>query len=223
VSDHPASEAVIFDLDGVLIDSEQRWNAAKEELVREAGGRWRDDAPTVMMGMSSPEWAAYLRDQLGVPMDIDAISDDVVHGMMEGYRRELPLLPGAQKAVRALAARWPLGLASSSNREVIDLVLELAGLGDCFRATVSSEEVERGKPAPDVYLAVAGALGADPARCVAAEDSSNGIRAAAAARMAVIAVPNPHYPPSRDALSLAAVRVPVVGEITPELVEQALQ
>jgi HAD superfamily hydrolase (TIGR01509 family) len=218
-----AAEAVIFDLDGVLIDSEPSWNAAKEALVRETGGRWRDEAPTVMMGMSSPEWAAYLRDQLGVPMDIDAISDDVVHGMMEGYRRELPLLPGAQKAVRALAARWPLGLASSSNREVIDLVLELAGLGDCFRATVSSEEVERGKPAPDVYLAVAGALEADPARCVAAEDSSNGIRAAAAARMAVIAVPNPHYPPSRDALSLAAVRVPVVGEITPELVEQALQ
>jgi HAD superfamily hydrolase (TIGR01509 family) len=216
-----APEAVIFDLDGVLIDSEPSWNAAKEALVCETGGRWREEAPRVMMGMSSPEWAAYLRDQLGVPMDIDAISGDVVRRMMEAYRRELPLLPGAEKAVRALAARWPLGLASSSNREVIDLVLELSGFGDCFRVTVSSEEVERGKPAPDVYLAVAGALGADPQRCVAAEDSSNGIRAAAAARMAVIALPNPHYPPSADALSLAAVTVAVVGEITPQLVEQA--
>ena len=217
-----APEAVIFDLDGVLIDSEPSWNAAKEALVRETGGRWRDDAPRVMMGMSSPEWAAYLRDELEVPMDSDAISGDVVGRMMEGYRRELPLLPGAEKAVRALAARWPLGLASSSNREVIDLVLELSGFEDCFRVVVSSEEVERGKPAPDVYLAVASALGADPTRCVAAEDSSNGLRAAAAARMAVIAVPNPHYPPSADALSLAAVTVRVVGEITPELVEDAL-
>ena len=211
-------EAVIFDLDGVLIDSEPSWNAAKEALVRETGGRWREDAPRVMMGMSSPEWAAYLRDQLGVPMDVDAISDDVVRRMMDAYRTELPLLPGAGKAVRALAARWPLGLASSSNREVIDLVLELSGFGDCFRVALSSEEVERGKPAPDVYLAVARELDADPARCVAAEDSSNGIRSAAAARMTVIAVPNPHYPPSPDALSLAAASVDVVGEITPQLV-----
>jgi HAD superfamily hydrolase (TIGR01509 family) len=215
-------EAVIFDLDGVLIDSEPSWNAAKEALVRQRGGRWRDEAPEVMMGMSSPEWAAYLHDELGVPMDTDAISDDVVHRMMGAYRRELPLLPGAEKAVRALAARWPLGLASSSNREVIDLVLELSGFGDCFRVAVSSEEVERGKPAPDVYLAVAGALGADPTRCVAIEDSSNGLRAAAAARMGVVAVPNPHYPPGADALSLAAVTVAVVGEITPQLVEDAL-
>ena len=216
-----APEAVIFDLDGVLIDSEPSWNAAKEALVRETGGRWREDAPRVMMGMSSPEWAAYLRDELGVPMDLDAISGEVVRRMMEGYRRELPLLPGAEKAVRALAARWPLGLASSSNREVIDLVLELSGFADCFRVAVSSEEVQRGKPAPDVYLAVAGALGADPMRCVAAEDSSNGLRAAVAARMPVIAVPNPHYPPSADALALAAATVEVVGEITPQLVEQA--
>jgi HAD superfamily hydrolase (TIGR01509 family) len=215
-------DAVIFDLDGVLIDSEPSWNAAKEALVRETGGRWRDEAPEVMMGMSSPEWAAYLHDQLGVPMDTDAISDDVVHRMMDAYRRELPLLPGAEKAVRALAARWPLGLASSSNREVIDLVLELSGFGDCFRVAVSSEEVERGKPAPDVYLAVTGALGVDPTRSVAIEDSSNGLRAAAAARMGVVAVPNPHYPPGADALSLAAVTVAVVGDITPQLVEHAL-
>jgi HAD superfamily hydrolase (TIGR01509 family) len=211
--------AVIFDLDGVLMDSEQRWNGAKEALVREAGGRWRDEAPTVMMGMSSREWAAYLRDDLGVAMDIDAISRDVVRRMEEGYRSELPLLPGATEAVRALGARWPLGLASSSNREVIDLVLELAGFGGAFQVTVSSEEVERGKPAPDVYLAAARGLGVDSASCVAIEDSSNGLRSAAAAGMTVIAVPNPHYPPEADALALAAATVAVVGEITPDLVE----
>ena len=215
--------AVIFDLDGVLIDSERLWNGAKEALVREAGGSWRQEAPTVMMGMSSLEWAAYLRDELGVPMDTDAISREVVRRMMEGYRSELPLLPGAGTAVRALAGRWPLGLASSSNREVIDLVLELADFGDAFRVAISSEEVERGKPAPDVYLAVADELGADPARCVAIEDSSNGLRAAAAARMAVIAVPNPHYPPTGDALSLAAATVSGVAEITPVLVADVAQ
>jgi HAD superfamily hydrolase (TIGR01509 family) len=216
-----ARAAVIFDLDGVLMDSEQRWNAAKEELVRESGGTWRDEAPTVMMGMSSPEWSLYLRDELGVAMDPQEISRDVVRRMEDGYRRKLPLMPGAERAVRALAERWPLGLASSSNREIIDLVMELAGFGTAFRVTVSSEEVERGKPAPDVYLETARRLGVEPVRCVAIEDSSNGLRSAANAGMAVIAVPNPHYSPSEDALALAAVSVPVVGDVTPALVEQA--
>ena len=212
--------AVVFDLDGVLLDSEQRWNEAKAALVRETGGRWREEAPTVMMGMSSPEWSAYLRDELGVPMDADAISRDVVRRMQEGYRDKLPLLPGAGEAVRSLAARWPLGLASSSNREIIDGVLELAGFADCFRVTLSSEEVQRGKPAPDVYLEAARRLGVAPECCVAIEDSSNGLRSAAAAGMVVIAVPNPHYPPAADALALAATTVRVVGDVTPALVER---
>jgi HAD superfamily hydrolase (TIGR01509 family) len=215
-------DVVIFDLDGVLLDSEPRWNAAREALVREAGGRWSDDAPRAMMGMSSPEWSRYLRDELGVPMEPEAISRDVVRRMREGYAESVPLLPGAKEAVRALAGRWPLGLASSANREIIDLVLELAGFGDAFGVTVSSEEVERGKPAPDVYLEAARRLAARPERCAAIEDSSNGLRAAAAARMAVIAVPNPHYPPDPDALALAAVSVPTVGEVTPALVARIL-
>jgi len=212
--------AVVFDLDGVLMDSEQRWNEAKEALVRESGGSWHDDAPMMMMGMSSPEWSAYLRDELHVPLNASAISRDVVRRMLEGYRRELPLLPGADQAVRALARRWPLGLASSSNREVIDLVLELSGFGAAFQVTISSEEVDRGKPAPDVYLEVARQIGVPAASCVAVEDSSNGLRAAAAAQMSVIAVPNPHYAPDPDALALAAATVSVVGEVTPDLVEQ---
>ncbi|HEY3188351.1 MAG TPA: HAD family phosphatase [Solirubrobacteraceae bacterium] len=215
-------DAVIFDLDGVLLDSEQRWNGAKEELVRESGGRWSEEAPRAMMGMSAPEWSAYLRDDLGVPMDAEAINRAVVRRMEEGYRRGLPLLPGAGRAVTALAARWPLGLASSSNREIIDLFLDLGGFREAFAAVVSSEEVAAGKPAPDVFVETAGRLGVDPGRCVAVEDSSNGLRAAAAARMVVIAVPNPHYPPDREALSLAAATVPVPGDVTPELVERVL-
>ena len=210
--------AIIFDLDGVLLDSEQRWNEAKEALVREAGGTWLEKAPEVMMGMSSPEWSAYLRDDLGVQRDVDAINDDVVRRMHESYEDGLPLLPGALETVRALAARWPLGLASSSNREIIDVFLERSGVGDLFGATVSSEQVARGKPAPDVYLETARRLDVDPRACVAIEDSSNGLRAAHAAGMPVIAAPNPHYPPGDDALALAAAVVDGVGEVTPELV-----
>ncbi len=211
--------AIIFDLDGVLLDSEQRWNEAKEALVREAGGTWLEEAPTVMMGMSSPEWSAYLRDDLGVQRDLDAINADVVRRMHESYEDGLPLLPGALETVRALAARWPLGLASSSNREIIDVFLERSGVGDLFGATVSSEQVDRGKPAPDVYLETARRLDVDPRSCVAIEDSANGLRAAHAAGMPVIAAPNPHYPPGDDALALAAAVVDGVAEVTPELVE----
>ena len=210
--------AVIFDLDGVLLDSEQRWNEAKEALVREAGGTWREEAPRVMMGMSSPEWSTYLRDELGVQRDLDAINADVVRRMHVGYEDGLPLLPGALETVRALAARWPLGLASSSNREIIDVFLERSGVGALFAATVSSEEVARGKPAPDVYLETASRLGADPRACAAIEDSANGLRAAVAAGMPVVAVPNPHYPPDDDALALATATVEGVADVTRELI-----
>ena len=213
-------QAVIFDMDGVLMDSEQLWNESKQEVVRDSGGRWREDAPTAMMGMSSLEWSAYMHDELGVPMDASDINRAVVDRMKQHYREHLPLLPGAVEVVRSLHRRWPLALASSANREIIDFALDAAGLAGEFRATVSSEEVEHGKPAPDVYLEAARRLGVAPDRCVAIEDSSNGLRSAAAAGMAVIAVPNTHYPPAGDALALAAAVVHTLPEITPELVER---
>jgi HAD superfamily hydrolase (TIGR01509 family) len=212
-------DAVIFDLDGVLLDSERRWNEIKREVAEEWGGRWRESAPTDMMGMSSPEWSAYLRDELDVPREPEEINDEVVRRLVASYADDLPLLPGAVEAVRALGERWPLGLASSSNREVIDDFLRLTALGAEFEVTLSSEQVERGKPAPDVYLEVARRLGADPAACVAIEDSANGIRSAAAAAMTVVAIPNPHYPPEREAMALPAAALGGVAELTPELVE----
>jgi HAD superfamily hydrolase (TIGR01509 family) len=172
-----------------------------------------------MMGMSSPEWSAYLRDELGVPMEADAISRDVVERMADGYRDSVPLLPGAVAAVRALAARWPLGLASSANREIIDLVLDASGLAGAFAVTLSSEEVERGKPAPDVYLEAARRLDVDPHACAAVEDSHNGIRSAKAAGMRVLAIPNPHFPPDPEALADADVVLHAIGELTPEVIE----
>jgi HAD superfamily hydrolase (TIGR01509 family) len=213
-------DAVIFDLDGVLLDSEQLWNRAKEELVRERGGHWREDAPRAMMGMSSLEWSRYLHDELGVALDAEEINRDVVARMQRLYRSSLPLLPGAVEAVEALRRRWPLGLASSSNREIIDLALSESGLACAFAATVSSEEVEHGKPAPDVYLEAARRVGVRADRCVALEDSGNGVRSAAAAGMAVIAVPNPHYPPDQEAVELAAATVAGVADVTVELVER---
>jgi HAD superfamily hydrolase (TIGR01509 family) len=214
-------DAVVLDLDGVLVDSEERWDAARRELVAERGGTWRDEATHDMLGMSSPEWSRYVRDELGVDLHPGAINADVVERLTASYRRDLPLLPGAVEAVRALGERWPLGLASSSNAPVIALVLEETGLDAVIRAWVSSEEVARGKPAPDVYLEAARRIDADPARCVAVEDSSNGLRAAAAAGMAVVAVPMRAFPPAPDALALAAATVDGIARVTPEVVEEA--
>jgi HAD superfamily hydrolase (TIGR01509 family) len=151
-------------------------------------------------------------------MSPEEINDAVVERIIAIYRERLPLLPGAVEAVRSLAERWPLAIASSSNRPVIDLVLELAGIADAFKATVSSEEVERGKPAPDVYLEAARRLGVDPGLCVAIEDSSNGIRSAHAAAMAVMAIPNHDFPPDQDALALASAVLDSISELTPDQV-----
>jgi HAD superfamily hydrolase (TIGR01509 family) len=210
--------AVVFDLDGVLIDSEQVWDEVRRRFVAAAGGRWTDEATGAMQGMSTPEWSRYLVADLGVPGPSDRVAAEVIRQMAERYRRQVPLLPGAVDSVRALARRWPLGVASSSPPDLIRIVLDAAGIADRFAAIVSSEQVSRGKPAPDVYLAAAAKLGAPPDRCVAVEDSANGLRAAAAAGMVVVAVPNPHYPPPEDARRLAAVTVRTVAEVTPDLV-----
>jgi len=210
--------AVIFDLDGVLIDSETAWDEARRRVVEQRGGTWRPEATTAMMGMSAPEWSRYLHDQLGVPDAPEAISDAVVALVLDAYRQRLPLLPGAVDTVQTLAKRWPLGLASSSNRVVIEVFLERSGLRGCFREVVSSEEVPRGKPAPDVYLAAVDALGVDARTSVAVEDSANGIRAAVAARTRVVAVPNRTFPPPADVVALADLVVTSLRELTPDLV-----
>ena len=153
---------MVFDLDGVLIDSEQVWDAVRREVVADLGGRWTGEATTAMQGMSTPEWSRYLVHQLGVPGQPADVATEVIRRMADRYRADLPLLPGAVDAVRAVSERWPLGVASSSPPDVIRTVLAAAG-------------------------------------------------------MAVVAVPNPHYPPPEDALRLAAAVAPTVAEVTPEL------
>ena len=214
-------DAVVFDLDGLLLDSEQLWDEAREELARERGGRWHPEAQRDMMGMSSPEWSRYMHDRIGLRESPEEINRLVVERMLALYDADLPLLPGAVEAVERLGERWPLGLASSSNRPLIDRVLELSGLARWFRVTVSSEEVASGKPAPDVYLEAARRLDVAPARAAAVEDSHNGIRAARAAGMAVIAIPNPHFPPGEEALAEADLVLDSLAELTPDAVERA--
>jgi HAD superfamily hydrolase (TIGR01509 family) len=212
-------DAVVFDMDGLLLDSEQVWDGVREALARERGGRWHERAQRDMMGMSSKEWSRYMHDVIGLPESPAAINDEVVRRMEERYHEELPLLPGAVEAVERVAASWPLGLASSSNRQLIDLALERAGIAGLFRVTVSSEEVGRGKPAPDVYLEAARRLAVAPAACAAVEDSHNGILSARAAGMRVIAVPNASFPPGDDALAAADSVLTSLDELQPEVVD----
>ena len=212
-------EAVVFDLDGVIVDSEQVWDAAREALARERGGRWHDKAQQDMMGMSSVEWSRYMHDVIGLKDPPEEISAEVVRRLEATYREELPLIDGAPEAVARLAERWPMAVASSSNRPIIDLVLELSGLDRVFEATVSSEEVPRGKPSPDVYLEAASRLGADPTKTAAVEDSRNGILSAKAAGMRVIAIPNKRFLPGEDALAEADVVLESISELAPAAVE----
>ncbi len=211
---------MIFDLDGVLIDSETVWGEVREQVTKDLGGRWHDRAQHEMMGMSSHEWSRYMRDSLGVPVEPEEISDLVVERLRERFGREVPLMPHASETVRTLAETWPLGLASSSNRPLIDLVLERTELASCFRVTVSSEEVGRGKPAPDVYLEAARGLGTDPSTCAAVEDATNGIRSAHAAGMMVIVALHPDFPPAPEALELADVVVGSLAELPAVLAER---
>jgi HAD superfamily hydrolase (TIGR01509 family) len=210
--------AVIFDMDGVIVDTEQVWEAVREQLVADWGGRSVPDAQQAMMGMSSSEWSHYMHEELGLSPSPAEINTEVVRRMLDRYRQELPVIDGALGAVRRLAEVFPLAVASSSNRPLIDAVLATAGITDCFATTVSSEEVARGKPSPDVYVETARRLGVPPEQCAAIEDSGAGIRAAHAADMRVLAFPNAHYPPEAEALALADVVLVSLDELTPALV-----
>ena len=191
-------------MDGVLVDTEHLWDEVREALTDEWGGRYTPEAQEAMMGMSSLEWSRYLHETVGLREPPEVINDEVVRRMLERYETHLPVVPGAVEAVERLAASGlRLAVASSSNRVLIDAVLRRLQLTHWFEATVSSEEVARGKPAPDVYLEAARRLGVEPSACVAIEDSGSGIRAAHAAGMRVLAYPNRHYPPSSDPLALA--------------------
>jgi HAD superfamily hydrolase (TIGR01509 family) len=210
--------AVVFDLDGVIIDSEEVWEEVRRGYVAEYGKQFLPDTQDRMMGMSTQEWSRHLAEEVGVPRTPEQVADEVLARMAARYRDDLPLIPGSVQAVRRLGERFTLALASSSARILIDQVLETAGLTGAFAVTLSTEEVPRGKPAPDVYLAAAEKLGVPAAECAAVEDSSNGLRSAGAAGMAVVAVPHGVYPPAADALALASLTVSSIDMLTADQV-----
>jgi len=207
-------KAVVFDMDGVLIDSEPVWERVRRKFVADRGGRWAENAQDRMMGMSTAEWSAYISADFGVRLAPAQVAEQVIAAMAAEYRAHLPLLPGAVDAVRELSARWPLAVASSAPRSLIEAVLDASGLRPAFAAAVSSEEVARGKPAPDVYLEATARLGVPASACAAVEDSSNGLRSAAAAGLAVIAVPRPEYPPPAEALDHARLVLDSLTQLT---------
>jgi HAD superfamily hydrolase (TIGR01509 family) len=215
----PPVEAVVFDMDGVLVDTEHLWDEVREALTAEWGGRYTPEAQEAMMGMSSLEWSRYLHETVGLREPPDVINAEVVRRMLQRYETELPVVQGAVDAVRRLHDDGlTLAVASSSNRELIDRVLRRLDLTGLFEATVSSEEVARGKPAPDVYLEAARRLGVDPERCAAIEDSHSGIASARAAGMRVVAIPNRRYPPDEDALAEADVVLTSIRDLTPDII-----
>jgi HAD superfamily hydrolase (TIGR01509 family) len=211
-------DAVVFDLDGLLLDSESAWDGGRRALVVEHGLAWPEGASEAMLGMSAPEWSRYVRDELEVPLEPSAISERVVAHVLDTYEQRLPYLPGAEAAVERIAGRWPLALASSSNKEVIERVMVSSGWEAVFRTWVSSEEVARGKPAPDVFLEALRRLGVDAGRAAGIEDSHNGIMAAHAAGLRVIAVPNREFPPGAEALAAADVVLDSLDQLTHDVV-----
>ncbi|WP_116044227.1 HAD family hydrolase [Amycolatopsis palatopharyngis] len=201
-----ALAAVVFDMDGVLVDSEHLWEENWVAYAARHQVEWTDSDTATVQGMSAPEWAAYLAERSGTPETPVEVEDAVVDGMIAAIEAgQAPLLPGADAMVREVSARVPIAMASSAARRVIDAILHTHDLEREFTATVSSAEVARGKPSPDVYAEAASRLGLRGADCLGVEDSSNGIRAAAAAGLTVVALPNPTYPPKPDALELASV------------------
>ena len=199
--------SIVFDMDGVLIDSEQVWDDTRRRYADEHGGTWTASATRAMQGMNSREWSRYMAESVGVVGTPEDINAGVLAELLATYRKSIPFLPGARDAVVRMAALLPLGLASSSNREIIDLVLQLSGLDSYFQVTVSAEEVPKGKPAPDVYLAACQELGASPLDSLAIEDSENGLLSAHAAGLAVVAIPNQDFPPDPAVLASAATVV----------------
>lgn len=213
-------EAVIFDLDGVLVDSEIWWDEVRRDWAATHGRTWMADDRAAVMGANSQAWARIMRDRLDLPeVAVDAILRDVVDGVVERYAREgAPVIDGAAAAVRRLASAYPLAVASSAHHDVIAAALVATRLGDAFQAVVSSDEVAHGKPAPDVYLEAAARLGVPPEDCLVVEDSLNGVRSGRAAGMTVVLVPNAAVPPPPEAFDIADTVLERLADLDPRAI-----
>lgn len=214
------ARAVIFDLDGVLVDSEIWWDEVRADFARAHGRTWTEADRASVMGANSRQWARTMRERLDLDLDDDMVTREIVDGVVARYRREgPPTIDGVVEAVRRIADGRLLAVASSAHPDVIAAALDSTGLRALFPVIVSSDEVARGKPAPDVYLEAARRLGADPARTLVVEDSLNGVRAARAAGMTVVLVPNRSVPPAPGAAELADAVVGRLADLDPDAVD----
>lgn len=212
-------QAVVFDLDGVLIATEDIWDEVRRGLAADEGRPWPDAATPAMMGMSTREWATYLVTDVGLSGTWEQAAQRTIDGMAARYHEHLPVIDGAAEAVRRMAEIAPVAIASSSPRRLIDTVVDELGLTDVLaHNTVSTEEVDRGKPAPDGYLKACELLGADPTRSVAVEDSTNGLKSAHNAGMVVVCIPPAFHPPTAEAEALATVVLPDLAHLDAALV-----
>ncbi|MEP7293133.1 MAG: HAD family phosphatase [Chloroflexota bacterium] len=215
-----AIEAVIFDMDGVIVDSEAYWLQSRIEFAAKRGLSWTMDDQRLAMGRSTVEWARVMQERLVLDLPLEDIMHEVIAGVNKLLEARLPVMPGAIEAVRASASAYPVALASGSPTSVIDEVMKLTGLNKVFQFVLYGDDMQRGKPDPEIYLKTAKILGVDPARCVGIEDSGNGLRALKAAGMYAIAVPSPGFALSDELLGMADIVLGSLTEFSVEMVRQ---
>lgn len=213
-------EAVIFDMDGLLVDSEPVWDKARQGMAETVGKEWTKEDHQAVMGVSTQAWAEYMMNRLELSLSPQEVQDQIVARMIALYQTSIPYFPGAVEAVHLAARHYPTALASGSHPALIEAVTADAAMRGQFQVILSADEVKAGKPAPDVYLEAAKRLGVKPEHCVCLEDSGNGIVAGHRAGMKVIAIPDPRFPPAPDKLSLADVILPSLGGFSLELIRQ---
>ena len=187
-------EAVIFDMDGVLVDSEVYWAKSREEFAQDMGKVWTDDDQRLAMGQSTIGWAKVMKERLQPEMTVDEIIIDMKKRVIAHYEERMPTRPGALEAVKLASKHYRVGLASGSPTEIIKSVLSLTGLDQIFEIMIYGDDIPNGKPAPDIYIEAMKQLGVNPAVTIGIEDSANGIRALKAAGMYAIAAPSPGFP-----------------------------
>jgi HAD superfamily hydrolase (TIGR01509 family) len=213
-------EAIIFDMDGLLVDSEPVWDRARKSMADEAGKDWNKEDHKAVMGVSTDEWVAYMIRRLELTLSPQEVQAQVIERMVEMYQAGIPYFPGAVEAVHLAAQHFPTALASGSHRTLIDTVTADAAMQGQFQVILSADEVGAGKPAPDVYLETARRLGVPPEKCVCLEDSGNGILAGVRAGMKVIAVPDSRFAPKQDILDQAHLLLPSLTPFSLDLIKQ---
>lgn len=208
--------AVIFDLDGVIVDSEIWWHEERVAWAEALGRVWGHDDSRAVMGANSRGWARIMRERMDLAPEMEpGIEADIVDRVIRRYADGAPEIPGAAETVRRIASIWPVAIASSAHRAVIDAALRATGLEADIPVVISSDDVDVGKPAPDVYLVAARELGVPTSMCLVVEDSINGIRAARSAGMIVVLVPNRSVPPAPGATDLADLVLDRLTDLDP--------